>query len=196
MVFLPASKPEGRGPTEERQVSKPLSKAEELGWVYDPEAQHYDINEFYTRSTDDKGHYKSVRVNLPGYLKAQLDQIIAKDEHCPWRSVPDIFRDAVHHRLQWYAENRDDLEIDNVLCLQRAQERLARRDEERKESAALVELVANQLIEAKHEDDPSAIVAILSLAEHATTKMSAYWQAKMEAVVRDYQSYGRLAGGE
>lgn len=160
-------------------------------WVTD---ETYDIRRAYVRSTDSQGHYKSVRVNIPGYVKAQADAIIARDPMCLWRTVPDLFRDALHHRLVWYAEERGNLDLSEMLALERAAEFLERKAKEEGEREHLLELTREQLATAKRQQDRTTIASILLLAEDAMEPMNDHWRQEMERVIEPYRSF--LAEGE
>lgn len=59
----------------------------------------YDIDQTYTHSTDDKGHYEDVRVKVTPTMQAMVEEVI-KDLP-EYRNIQDVFRDAVVHRLHY-----------------------------------------------------------------------------------------------
>lgn len=66
----------------------------------------YDINQFYCRSTDGHGHKGTAyRVPLMPALAAQAEFWITTQKIPAYRSVPDMLRDALRHRLEWLERN-------------------------------------------------------------------------------------------
>lgn len=64
--------------------------------------------EIYTRSTDQKGHYREVRVLVPPELHAQINEV-AHDPRLPkYRSAADFCRDALVHRAAYWADRLAD----------------------------------------------------------------------------------------
>jgi len=62
--------------------------------------------EFIFHAADEKGHTKTMRVNVPTDLAQMLHQIVQKG-HFPYRTDEDVIRDALFHRLAWLNENKD-----------------------------------------------------------------------------------------
>ena len=75
----------------------------------------YDPNEFYTASQDKKGHSFHMRVNLPKPLGGQLYGLIQSAVVPQYRSVEDVARDAVYHRVKQIARAIDDGELEAVV---------------------------------------------------------------------------------
>ena len=80
----------------------------------------YDINEFYTRSTDEKGHYKQLRVSVPPEVAARIGQLVQQHTVPQYKTMEAFIRDAIIHRLHWLAHEFVDTEV------QREVERQAR----------------------------------------------------------------------
>lgn len=58
----------------------------------------YDQDNFYFRSTDDKGHSTTLRLCIPLYLGGDLKRIVDTG-YFPYRTPEDIGRDALYHRV-------------------------------------------------------------------------------------------------
>lgn len=72
-------------------------------------------DEIYTRSTDQKGHFREIRVLVPPELHAQLHQI-AHDPRLPgYRSAADFARDALVQRGAYWADHLEDPELLRVV---------------------------------------------------------------------------------
>jgi len=59
----------------------------------------YNIDDVYSHSTDDKGHYERVRVKLSPALEAMLAEIVTHDPR--YRTIEDVIRDALVHRVHY-----------------------------------------------------------------------------------------------
>lgn len=70
----------------------------------------YREDEFYTRSVDGKGHQKHLRVNVPPVMFARMNELANDDGLPDYRTVQDVARDAIEHRLKWLQDNKGVLE--------------------------------------------------------------------------------------
>lgn len=82
--------------------------------VRDPEDAHdawaltssgYDIEKFYLRASDSRGHNEVVHVKVSPNLKAMLGRVISQ-EGLPYTSQADVVRDALIHRFRWLEQAR------------------------------------------------------------------------------------------
>lgn len=93
-----------------------MSTLEDL-WKTDQAS--YDEAEFYTRSKDKQGHGVIYHVRIPDDLAGVLNYIVQSGKIPEYRTVQDIFRDAIVHRIHWISENEKRLrEIDALKTIQ------------------------------------------------------------------------------
>lgn len=71
----------------------------------------YAVEKFYTDSRDNKGHAASYRIQIPTGLGNELAELIASKRIPDYRTVADVFRDALTHRLHWL---KDEFHIDTL----------------------------------------------------------------------------------
>lgn len=71
---------------------------------------NYDVNDFYTASTDGRGHYEEVRAKLPPGITNQISELIAQKQ-LPYRTVGDFIRDSVVHRAHHLNEALENGEL-------------------------------------------------------------------------------------
>lgn len=64
-----------------------------------PEA--YSQNKFYTKATDGRGHSENVQVKLSPNIIGALSSIVQSKGIPEYRTIQDIIRDAVVHRLHY-----------------------------------------------------------------------------------------------
>lgn len=63
----------------------------------------YDIDKFYIRSTDGRGHSENVQAKLSPAMIGELNELIHTRE-LPYRTVQDFIRDACVHRARYISE--------------------------------------------------------------------------------------------
>jgi hypothetical protein len=59
----------------------------------------YSINEFYTDSTDKRGHSAQVRVRVPPNVSRRVAEIVQQRRFPKLKTCQDFYRDAIAHRL-------------------------------------------------------------------------------------------------
>lgn len=64
----------------------------------------YKISNFYTRSTDSRGHKESIHLKVPPEIASTMSQIVQKGSIPQYRTVQDLIRDAIVHRLHYLNE--------------------------------------------------------------------------------------------
>ena len=75
----------------------------------------YDPLAFYTRSEDKKGHSFHLRAPIPKPVAGEMNALIASQTVPQYRSVGDIVRDAIYHRLKYIANAYDQGELEQVI---------------------------------------------------------------------------------
>ena len=76
----------------------------------------YAPDQFYTRSTNEKGFSTKMRVNLSPAINAAVMEMVHSKEFSAYHSVSDFIRDAVMHRLQYLREHGADTPLIRELC--------------------------------------------------------------------------------
>lgn len=79
----------------------------------------YSVENYYTASTDAKGHGTTFRLYIPPTILYQCGRIVASRKVPQYRTKEDIGRDALYHRLHWINENVDfgDSDLDRTLSM-------------------------------------------------------------------------------
>jgi hypothetical protein len=65
----------------------------------------YDVNEFYTHATDKKGHHATVQAALLPECHVLLTEIIQSGKVPAWKTIGDVIRDSVRHRVEYVKEH-------------------------------------------------------------------------------------------
>ena len=96
--------------------------------------EEYSIDECYIHSTDKRGHVIQFRVALPPDQYRRAEQLIATGKF-KWRSIQDICRDGMIHRMHWASEQdplaqeiydifRVSAEVGQALAVREASEKI------------------------------------------------------------------------
>jgi len=85
----------------------------------------YRIDEFYTRSTDNRGHRVTLRVSIPQDMGVVVGMATAALPGI-YQSQQDFVRDSILHRAHWIAQNQGDLDLERELNRQRLHAELER----------------------------------------------------------------------
>lgn len=62
-------------------------------------ASQYNLDKYYTASTDSKGHYEQIRVKITPNMEAMIADIVSQVPD--YRSREDFVRDAMLHRIMY-----------------------------------------------------------------------------------------------
>ena len=72
--------------------------------------QDYSESNFYTAGTDKRGHREEVRVYFPPEVHGLMHAIV-QSPSTPYKTLGDLPRDAVAHRVHWLEQNSDDPDL-------------------------------------------------------------------------------------
>lgn len=117
----------------------------------------YDVTTYYTRSTDGRGHYEQLRnVKISSSLHAVLSQMIHERAIPEYRSIADVIRDSLIHRMHYVKANFDRLStpINAEIVLGEMHVRQAR-NQQRQE---VIDAYEDQLRQFEKDEDWQAIV--------------------------------------
>jgi hypothetical protein len=90
-------------------VAGAAERARDL-WGGDPD-EGYSLLRFYTRSTDGHGHGTQTNVRIPPDIYERMSALVATRRFPHYRTVHDVIRDAIVHRLAWLGD-QDETEGD------------------------------------------------------------------------------------
>ena len=76
-------------------------------WETEDSKDGYSPFNFYTSSQDKDGNSETYHIKLPKYLVPRLQEL--KEQFPAYRTVNDIFRDALRHRERFLADNYDGI---------------------------------------------------------------------------------------
>lgn len=87
------------------------SKIVRSSWVVEDEDGWYDPNKFYTRSEDKHHHSSKLTLNISKTTMGNMQTLVAGGKIPQYRSVADVVRDAITHRVYTIGRKIDDGEV-------------------------------------------------------------------------------------
>lgn len=151
----------------------------------------YTPNEFYTSATDHRGDRSMVRISLPPSIATQIAELVQQGRIPEYRTLQDVVRDALVHRLHYVAELLKDPQLNRSVNLLLTK---ARVDSLRAQNG-LEESVVEGLLAALHDagSNPANLDAVISAVDGAldNPEISEANKAKLRG---EAASYRRLAG--
>lgn len=154
----------------------------------------YDPNEFYTASQDKKGHSFHMRVNLPKPLGGQLYGLIQSAVVPQYRSVEDIARDAVYHRVKQIARAIDDGELEAVVDMAMLHAQELQITETAQHAEELIDAMQNNAAVMWQRNDGKALKKFLAERRSVADSLVEPYRTDYLAVIKNYE--GRLAKEE
>lgn len=80
----------------------------------------YALDKFYFRASDQRGHSHTCQVKVTPNLAAQINVLVG-DPNLPYKSMTEVFRDAITHRVHWILEEQRRVAGDPDAALWKAQ---------------------------------------------------------------------------
>jgi hypothetical protein len=118
----------------------------------------YDVDKFYIRSTDGKGHGEVLHVKVSPAIHSVVQEMIADRNLGPYRSVHDVIRDALVHRLRYIADQKG---LDNLEREVTGEAQLARMEMWRRQRDARTHFITEfreRMRELERDDDTSHMI--------------------------------------
>ena len=84
-------------------------------WSTVDDNDYYDPSRFYTHSEDRKGHSFHVRANIPKPLAGELSSLVQSGVVPAYRSIGDITRDAIYHRVKQVSQMVEGMELEQAV---------------------------------------------------------------------------------
>ncbi len=77
----------------------------------------YDPSRFYTKSSDQKGHSHTVHAPIPKPMAGEIANLVQSGAVPAYRSVGDVVRDSLAHRLFEIAKRIDNGELESTVSM-------------------------------------------------------------------------------
>jgi hypothetical protein len=164
-------------------------------WSTVDDADFYDRTRFYTHSEDKKGHSFHVRANIPKPLGGELGSLVQSGMVPAYRSVGDIVRDAVYHRVKEVSNMIDAGEVEQAVDMAMLHSEELRMLDEAQQAEQLIEaLRTNASAMFSREGDRARLKRYLAQRREIADSIPEPYRADYLAAVDDFDA--RLAKEE
>lgn len=174
MMFQPIDMSDGR------------PKGRPSGDGLDPENQaSYDVNCFYTRRSDKRGLDKELRVGIPPgwhYLAHAM-----KEEFPAYRTVADLLRDGLVHRLHYLSQNLDSPILRKQVEVNVAAATLAAMKQENEDLKNFIREGSEGLQQAIDMEDWGAVETIVALLRRTGPTMPPTLSVQAQGLADTYE---------
>lgn len=145
----------------------------------------YARTNFYIHSTNKHNHAHTVRTlpehtRFPPEVVAQMREMV-DDPLTPYRSLQDLIRDAVYHRLHDLAEMRQDGDFPPRFQTELLRQAIAHRHHEQEEFAETVEMIDKEVETAFPDADSIADLVATAKESFVPRRFHRRWT---EAIAR------------
>jgi len=124
----------------------------------------YKVEGIYPKSTDGNGHSELLHLKVSPNINARIAEV-CKDEPT-YRSTHDFIRDAVVHRLHWYADQKKSGKLNTAkLDFAIVEQELFRQEQEVEEVKQFIGKLPNRLMDAKKDKDRQRFEGLIALCE-------------------------------
>lgn len=146
----------------------------------------YSSNTFYIRSIDSHGNRDTIRLEFskfPPFLSAKANSWVA-DERTPYRSIGDLVRDAVAHRVHQLEEmDEKDLFEWSPYLLAARRERLAAEVADMREQTTAFR---HDIAEAIQTGDMPWLHALIEMGQEAIQAFRDPYRSELERIIQPY----------
>ena len=149
------------------------------------ESKDYSPHKFYTKSGDGLLP-KNVQVPIPSGIYAQVQQLINGDKLPGYRSVQDMVRDAIYHRLRFVNQELDDGTLERLLDIWGHRSRMEMSKDEMTGLVRIVEETKETLGIACDGGDWDMVKYILEEARQLVDQIREPYKAKLNKVIEEF----------
>lgn len=123
----------------------------------------YSPDDFYVASTNQHDHSETVQLKLPKHVKALANQFVNNEEIPAYRSVNDLVRDAMVHRMQYLQhEYHASPALQLWITMETTRTRLETIQAEMTAQRQLVDYVREVVEQAVENRDPAMLELIVT----------------------------------
>jgi hypothetical protein len=156
-------------------------------------SDEYHQDDIYTRSTDGKGHYETIRnIKVSDALHNVVCQMVADKAFPEYQSIGDVMRDALIHRLRFLSKNYERLShpVNHEIVLAKV-EALTSLNAQK---ADVIQVYADRLRELQADEEWGAIVECIDAMSLLVDEWTTTNHGRRLQTVID--QYGKFARGQ
>ncbi len=176
----------------------PRAETKSLGVVKEwrtGEATSYREDDYYTRSADERGHSTTTLLRLPPDVMGMAEEIVQLRKF-PYRTVQDIIRDGILHRIQYLRGVEDLKETDAMFARVLTIQKILDEEDRAKEHGEVMKRlpgILDDLLQDPVEGTREAIRVLESVLANISAMPDGYWKKQYSSQIR--HKYGHLLKG-
>lgn len=155
-------------------------------WAGDDDLE-YKENRFYTHSTNRKGFKDTVRIPLPPNVLAQMNAIVQQRKVADYKTVQDLVRDAIIHRLKWLVDYTGDEEMDRAVDREVQSARMEQIRNECNDWMMVYSLNEEALYDLKAQGDKEGIEQLLEVMRQYAAGIRNPYQERFYLLIMRYE---------
>lgn len=170
-----------------RALTQYFGTFEAESWSTIDDADFYDRSRFYTHSEDKKGHSFHLRANIPKPLGGELGSLVQSGMVPAYRSLGDIVRDAIYHRVKEVSAMIDAGEVEQAVDMAMLHSEELRMLDEAEQADQLIEaLRANASAMFSRDGSRSRLKRYLAQRREIADSIPEPYRADYLAAVDDF----------
>ena len=157
-------------------------------WATTEDAEVYEPSKFYTKSQDTKGHSTTMRANVPKPFAGEVASLVASRVVPAYRSVGDVVRDALYHRLKAISRMIDDGELEQSVDMAVLISEEKRIEEEVEESITLTSIMRSNAQNMLARGSLSQLRRYLAQRREHSTAIPESYRDDYLAAIADFEN--------
>lgn len=153
------------------------------------ETENYAVNKFYTSSIENKhGNHRTIKnVPIPPGLMGQMSALVQSGRIPAYKTIQDIVRDAIVHRLHYLADFTADAEMKSVVEQEVLDSNRIKIMDRMKKYKDTVSQFTDALFLTKMERDTEAYTAVLKELNTAIPFYPEPYRSQLENLAKNHE---------
>lgn len=135
----------------------------------------YDLNQFFIKSTDERGHGNKIQARIPPDL-ARIVEIIVASKRFPYQTSSDLLRDSIWRLAGLLAPKVDSYELTTIMAQLSASEELLKPVEAGEKLMKVLDNLGLRLMALDSNDERKKLVG--KIKEELERVREPYWKER------------------
>lgn len=176
-------------------TAKPRKEGKASDWDTIPDPSAYNIEEFYCRASDKRGHSAQMYVRVPPEVMALCEQIMESKKFV-YRTYGEMIRDSLVHRVNYLKPKMESKKLDEAFLRVLAIEQIVKQEELDSEFRSIIHRL-DTVVEERLKDSPlgreEAVSVIQSVLDNVSAMPEGYRRRQYLNAI--HGKYDYLLGG-
>ena len=140
----------------------------------------YREDKFYTQASDEKGHSVPIHIRIPPDIYRRIEEVVSSRTIPDYKTMSDLVRDAIHHRLNYLAQKLNLEEVDFTLRAVRNLQRIRDIEIRKGEIMKTIPKMSEMILQYRREGaEEKAIELLEDLVADILGIKDKYWRKKL-----------------